>query len=453
MTEAREASKKVKFIDDYSKLYAKIFEGDVRSFEYFRDIQIGLLSEIKRKSLPEIAKVVGLGDGQELHHFIAESPWKVDNLRERRLEITKELLKDQKIKIGVDETGDKKKGSTIDYVARQYIGNIGKVEQGIVSVNIYAIIDDITIPLLFQVYKPKSRLKLIKVKDKEEKEPYLTKPQIAIELIKEIVSKGFNIELVVGDSIYGESRYFVSELEKLKLNYILATHSNHSVEIEEGKKLSYTTFTKYERKLADGKIEIRFIREVIYGQRKSNRYFQVCNEPLLFPDDSSYYFLTNLNGNIKKIVGNLYGFRTWIEYAFRQSKFQLGWNHFRFTHYSNIERWWELCFVAYLLVSCHSSFLVSRLLSIYQNQSISFTSNDSVTKDILASSISFTDHPSWKVSNSWINTLHNLRLIIQPIISLSLLTAWIKIFHISELVIGFDKLLSFMNYFSLIHLL
>jgi len=229
MTEAREASKKVKFIDDYSKLYAKIFEGDVRSFEYFRDIQIGLLSEIKRKSLPEIAKVVGLGDGQELHHFIAESPWKVDNLRERRLEITKELLKNQKIKIGVDETGDKKKGSTTDYVARQYIGNIGKVEQGIVSVNIYAIIDDITIPLLFQVYKPKSRLKLIKVRDKEEKEQYLTKPQIAIELIKELVSKGFNIELIVGDSIYGESRYFVSELEKLKLNYILATHQQFPV--------------------------------------------------------------------------------------------------------------------------------------------------------------------------------------------------------------------------------
>jgi SRSO17 transposase len=34
----------------------------------------------------------------------------------------------------IDETGDKKKGSKTDYVKRQYIGNLGKVEHGIVVV-------------------------------------------------------------------------------------------------------------------------------------------------------------------------------------------------------------------------------------------------------------------------------------------------------------------------------
>jgi hypothetical protein len=34
--------------------------------------------------------------------------------------------------------------------------------------------------------------------------------------------------------------------------------------------------------------------------------------------------MTNLQGNIKKSLGNLYGLRTWIEYAFRQDKQELG---------------------------------------------------------------------------------------------------------------------------------
>ena len=33
------------------------------------------LPPIKRKSLPEIAKVVGISSPQPLHHFIANSPW------------------------------------------------------------------------------------------------------------------------------------------------------------------------------------------------------------------------------------------------------------------------------------------------------------------------------------------------------------------------------------------
>lgn len=37
----------------------------------------------------------------------------------------------------IDETGDRKKGTKTDYVARQYLGSIGKIDKGIVSVNAY----------------------------------------------------------------------------------------------------------------------------------------------------------------------------------------------------------------------------------------------------------------------------------------------------------------------------
>jgi SRSO17 transposase len=51
----------------------------------------------------------------------------------------------------IDETGDRKKGKTTDYVAHHYIGNLGKLENGIVSVNAYGILDQITFPFLFKV--------------------------------------------------------------------------------------------------------------------------------------------------------------------------------------------------------------------------------------------------------------------------------------------------------------
>jgi len=37
---------------------------------------------------------------------------------------------------------------------RQYIGNLGKIENGIVAVTAYGLINNITVPLLFEVYKP-----------------------------------------------------------------------------------------------------------------------------------------------------------------------------------------------------------------------------------------------------------------------------------------------------------
>jgi len=40
---------------------------------------------------------------------------------------------------------------------RQYIGNLGKIENGIVAVTAYGLINNITVPLLFEVYKPKER--------------------------------------------------------------------------------------------------------------------------------------------------------------------------------------------------------------------------------------------------------------------------------------------------------
>ena len=77
---------------------------------------------------------MGLAQEPSLHHFLTTSPWKVEQLRKQRLKLILQVLEGREISLIIDETGDRKKGNDTDYVKRQYIGNLGKIENGIVAV-------------------------------------------------------------------------------------------------------------------------------------------------------------------------------------------------------------------------------------------------------------------------------------------------------------------------------
>lgn len=89
--------------------------------------------------------------------------------------------------------------------------------------------DHITFPLRFKVFKPQGTLK---VEDK-----YKTKIELATEIITELIELGFNIELVLADSLYGEqvcrteahqpatlreSSQFIKKLAAYNLVYVVA---------------------------------------------------------------------------------------------------------------------------------------------------------------------------------------------------------------------------------------
>lgn len=342
MTQARPAAPTVTFIDEYCQLYQDVFP-DVRSFEHFKQLHVGMLSEIKRKKLPAIAKATGENDPQALHHFVANAPWSVEKLRARRLTKLKQALAGRAFTLCIDETGDRKKGKTTDYVASQYIGNIGKLANGMVSVNVYGVLDHITFPLLFQVYKPKTRLK--------PEDTYKTKPELAVEIIEELEQWGFQFDVVLADCVYGESSTFISALEKRHLKYVLAIRSNHGVWLPAGSRVRETSWRPFERVFCNGEQQTRYIREIIFGWRRSVRFYLITTDPQTLPKDSTWYLMTNLEGKILLTVGNTYGLRTWIEYGFKQTKNELGWADYRVTDYASIERWWELIFCAYSLVS------------------------------------------------------------------------------------------------------
>ena len=77
VTPSRDAASTVSFIDHYCWNYRSLFK-EVRHYESFKYLHWGMLSEIPRKSLPAIARAVGLKNGQGLHHFLTESNWQVE---------------------------------------------------------------------------------------------------------------------------------------------------------------------------------------------------------------------------------------------------------------------------------------------------------------------------------------------------------------------------------------
>lgn len=433
MVEPRKPQATVGFVDEYCQTYQNLFS-DVRNYEYFKFLHLGMISELPRKSLPEIARIVGLKDGQGLHHLLRDAVWDVEVFREMRLWLTLRTVKSQPITLCIDETGDKKKGTATDYVAKQYIGNLGKVENGIVSVNAYAVIDNMTYPLMFKVFKPRTRLK--------SGEQYKTKPQLALEIIQELIDYGFNIELVLADSLYGESTELVEALVELKLPFIVSIRSNHVVWLDPGERVRYNRWHAYEQSLSHRPAETRYIREIIFGKRRELKYFEITKDDTNPESADTWFIMTNLPGKIQQTLGKLYSLRTWIEYSFKQVKDQLGWADFRLTDYNSIERWWEIVFSAYLLVSLQALQ--------FKSSPINSATNTNLTeeRDSTSSREEFSQHLGWEQGTNWKSALNNLRLIVQPYIFWCLIEPWLKVFQIPGLRQRLLKLIEIMNTFQ-----
>jgi hypothetical protein len=235
---------------------------------------------------------------------------------------------------------------------------------------------------------------------------------------------GFKFNLVLADSLYGESgTNFISVLDEMNLNYIVAIRSNHDVELLKGQHSQYLEWQRFKRVFSDLDSENRFIREIIHGKRTEKRYWQITTDRDNLPGNSTRYVMSKYPDITSREVGNFYGLRTWVEYGLKQSKNELGWADYRLTHYPNIERWWEIVCSSYLMVSLHSE---QMHLSTPQSK---FKSK-------------FTSHPWWDDGKGWKNILNNLRLIIQPFTLFNLICPWLTVFPISQLSLGFSRLQS-----------
>ncbi len=172
------------------------------------------------------------------------------------------------------------------------------------------------------------------------------------------------------------------------------------------------------------------------------------------PENSTSFVMTNLQGNLKKTLGDLYGLRTWakratkppggrlqvrshVEYGFRQCKQELGWTDYRLTNFKQIEKWWEIIFCAYTMISLNSPAFLA------------LDESEQIENEVQKSQwLNFSNHQQWNYESGWKNVLNNLRLIVRPLLLFWLIYPWINIFPNSNLLLGFNHIISAMNQFK-----
>jgi SRSO17 transposase len=163
---------------------------------------------------------------QQLQHFISDSEWDaktVMNEVARNTNLSLESLSGEKGLI-LDESGNEKAGEKSVGVARQYIGNVGKVCNS--QVGVYAGLsraDKISL-VGAKLYLPrtwitdKKRCEQAGIPKEERK--YRTKPELGLEIIKELEGL-IEYDWVGGDSVYGNSPELRQSLRGLGKAYVM----------------------------------------------------------------------------------------------------------------------------------------------------------------------------------------------------------------------------------------
>ncbi len=111
-----------------------------RTAAHFGTFCRGLLSDLPRKSVEPIALEAGTAV-RTLQEFLTTAQWDHDQARDRLqrrvAEVLAELPADDRGTVGViDETSSQKWGDQTPGVQRQYLGCVGKIDNGIVTVHV-----------------------------------------------------------------------------------------------------------------------------------------------------------------------------------------------------------------------------------------------------------------------------------------------------------------------------
>jgi hypothetical protein len=273
-----------------------------------------------------------------LHHFLTEAPWSAQQVNERRLLVMNQCSQ-TKISKGfpliVDDSGHRKSGNFTAGVGRQYIGEIGKTDNGIVVVTTHLYDGKKSLPLDIELYQHASCLPEGK-KDKEFKK----KPELALDLIDRSLSRGYRPGIVLIDAGYGNNKNFLFELEERRLKYIGGLAKNRKVIMahepkarEEirldnfAKALPDSAFTPIELHLENKRTVWVATMEVELSRLEGKRTIAIVMNASTFNSSSDIdYFITNVDSSqaTAEWIVTTYSQRNWVEVFYREAKGWLG---------------------------------------------------------------------------------------------------------------------------------
>jgi len=333
----------------------------------FRNYLGGLLGESERKNIYQMASdAVGV-TYHKLHHFLTEATWSADQINERRKDVMNQCSQtriSRGFSLIVDDSGHRKSGNFTAGVGRQYIGEIGKTDNGNVVVTTHLYDGKKSLPLDIELYQHSDSLPEGK-KDPEFKK----KPELALELINRSLAKGYRPGIVLIDSAYGNNTSFLRELEKKKLAYIGGIAKNRNILVKtKSKNLEKIRLDEYaqwisaeefrEIKIESEKTKTVWVAiiEVELSSLKGIRKIAiVMNAPSFEDADDIDYLMTNIESEIvtPQWIVDTYSERNWVEVFYREAKGWLGLKEYQVRELKSLKRHFILVFCAYTFILWH----------------------------------------------------------------------------------------------------
>jgi len=353
--------------DRWCQRFDNIF-GNIAQKREFRNYLGGLLGESERKNIQQMAaNAVGV-TYHKLHHFLTAAPWSALELNQRRLEVMNQCRQtkiNQGFSLIIDDSGHRKSGNFTEVVGRQYIGEIGKTENGVVAVTSHLYDGIKSLPLDVELYQKADSLPSGKA-DPEFKK----KPEIAIDLIDQSLARGYRPGIVLIDAGYGNNTSFLQGLESRQLKYIGGIAKNRKVIIQKNlnekeeirvdklaSSLASEAFTQIQLLLEKPRTVWVARTEIELSKLTGKKVIAIVMNTANYDEASDIdYLITNVDAEkgTEEWIVKTYSERNWVEVFYREAKGWLGLKEYQVRDKRSLMRHLILVFCAYTFILWHT---------------------------------------------------------------------------------------------------
>jgi SRSO17 transposase len=348
--------------------------GREQNVGHFADYCRGLLTDLPRKSVEPIA----LGSGtavRTLQAFLKTCAWGHPDVRDHLQRHLADVLAGQPDDgcgtIGiVDETSVVKQGDQTPGVQRQYLGCVGKLQNGIVTVHLAAARGRFKALLDGELYLPESwdadRERCADA-DIPDGVVYRAKWRIALELLDRAEGNGHHFDWVVFDEGYGCRPGFLTALGETERRYVGEVPANFAVRLGRSAATvaARDVFARPEvrrRRVRSSAVthetgpasvwQAKAVWVRLGGEGSAGHRLVIARSR---STGEVKYFLTNAPAAVGLSRVLVVGFRRWhVEHTFRVAKSEVGLAHYEGRSYVGLMRHLVLCLVVLGFVATHT---------------------------------------------------------------------------------------------------
>jgi SRSO17 transposase len=193
----------------------------------------GLIGPGDRKSVQPMARRLGLGEHDQLHHFIAARVWDATPVENELLVQADRLVGGNDAVLVIDDTAIPKKGTHSVGVAAQYASALGKTSNCQTLVSLTLARGEVPVMLALRLFLPESwtinRVRLERAGVPTEYRTARTKPEMALMEIDRVIAAGVRFGCVLADAGYGMSAPFRQGLTARKLAWAVGIPRHQKV--------------------------------------------------------------------------------------------------------------------------------------------------------------------------------------------------------------------------------